>query len=86
MNARMTIRNGWNPAHLLAALIMAAVGVFATLDAWRDIWKIALRDEEASHMLLVPVVVGWLLWARRGRLRQCRPRGLWIGPLIVAAG
>jgi exosortase len=57
-----------------------------TRDAWRDMFTIATRDEEQSHIWLVPVIAAWLVWIRRGRLRHC-PRDLrWVGPLVVAAG
>jgi exosortase len=59
-----------------------AVGI----EAWRDIWHIAMRDEEASHVFLVPIVVPYLVWVRRLRLRHVRPVGLWMGPVLVATG
>ena len=83
---RMILRNGWSMGHAVAALAMAAVGVIATGDAWLDMWHIAIRDEESSHIFLVPIVVIWLVWMRKSRFRWCRPVGQWIGPLIVVAG
>lgn len=79
-------RNGWQLWHPLAALALGALGMAATWDSWYDIFQIAWRDEESSHILLVPVVMLWLLWVRRGRLRQCRPTGTWVGPVLVAIG
>jgi exosortase len=32
------------------------------------------------------VVVGWLAWVRRRRLRDCRPVGSYVGPMLVLAG
>ena len=80
------LRNGWTLWHALGAALMAGLGVLATFDAWRDIYHIAARDEESSQVYVVPVVLAWLLWVRRRRLRQCRPRGLYIGPAIAALG
>lgn len=37
-------------------------------------------------MLLVPLVVAWLAWVRRDRLRQCRSQGRWVGTIGVALG
>lgn len=80
-------RNGWSRRwHPWAALAMAAAGVLATFDAWSDIARIGTLDEESSHVLLVPAVVGWLVWVRRGRLRHCKPDGKWVGTLMIAAG
>ena len=36
--------------------------------------------------LLVPLIVAWLIWVRRGRLRHCRPVGQWVGPVITVLG
>lgn len=77
---------GWSPWHAIGALLLAALGLWVTRTAWLDIYEIAQTDEEASHIFLVPVVASWMVWARRVRIRLCRPTGTWIGPLIVAAG
>lgn len=71
---------------LYAAFALAVASVAVTYHAWADILTIAYRDEESSHIFLVPIVCGWLVWVRRGRLRHCRPIGRWIGPLLVGAG
>lgn len=77
---------GWSGWQIVAAVILALLGVLATFEAWRDILHIAVRDEESSHIFLVPLVVAWLVWVRRGRWRQCQPVGTLIGPLLVAIG
>jgi exosortase len=77
-------RIGWS--HLAGAFALAAFGVMVTRDAWLDIIHIVQRDEESSHIYLVPLVVAWLAWVRRSRLKHCDHRGLWIGPLMAAAG
>lgn len=83
---RQWSRNGWDEIHLPLLVLMTLLGVLATLDAWRDICLIAFKDEESSHIFLVPIVTGWLIWVRRGRFRRCRPQGRWIGPAMVLAG
>ena len=80
------LRNGWRPVDLAWGAALAAVGFALTYEAWADLLRIALRDEEASHALLVPVIVAWLVWVRRGRIRHCRPIGRWIGPVVAAIG
>jgi len=67
-------------------VLLVAAALAITSDAWADIWLIARRDEESSHILLVPLVVAWLTWVRRRRLARCRPTGQWIGPVFVAIG
>lgn len=77
---------GWTPWHAVGAAAMGAVGVLATLPAWKDIYSIAMNDEEASHIFLVPIVAAWMVWVRRVRLRNCPPTGTFIGPPIVLLG
>src|SRR5438132_10888964 len=75
--------NGW---HVVAAVGMAALGVLATLDAWKDMFLIAFNDEEYSHIFIVPLVALWMIWVRRMRFRHCKPSGTIIGPVIVLVG
>jgi exosortase len=70
----------------VAAVGLALVGVIATWDAWADIAEIAWKDEEYSHIFLVPLVAAWMVWVRRMRLRHCKPIGTILGPIIAAAG
>lgn len=79
-------KNGWTGGHLLAVAALVSLGVVVTGDAWLDIARIAWKDEEASHILLVPIIAVWLVWVRSGRLRRCRPTGLYYGPLLIALG
>ena len=72
--------------HVVAALVMAALGVAATLDAWKDMVLIAYNDEEYSHIFIVPIVALWMVWVRRMRFRHCKPSGTIIGPIMVALG
>lgn len=83
---KLTYRNGWTVWHVVGALLLTAAGVWVTRDVWWEILLIATRDEEASHILLVPIVAAWMFWVRRARVRQCRPRDQWVGPAMVAAG
>jgi len=51
-----------------------------------DILYTATRNEEQSHIVLVPFVAAWMLWLRRSRLRCVRVQPSLIGPIIVLAG
>lgn len=86
MILRRLTNYGWTLWHAVGAVLMALVGFYATQGAWRDIYTIASKDEEASHIFLVPVVAAWMIWVRRIRLRYCPPTGTIIGPALVAAG
>ena len=79
-------RRGWTDARLGAALALVCASVAVTFDAWKDIFRIATRDEESSHIFLVPIVAAWLFWARRRRLRHFRPTESFFGPLAVLLG
>jgi len=72
--------------------ILVLVGIGACAAAWQDILQIALRDEEASHILLVPLACAWLLSTgravpvRAGSPPERHLAARWAGPLLVAAG
>lgn len=86
MALRVRYKNGWTIWHLYAALAMVGACVLVAGNAWADLSTIGLKDEESSHILLVPLVVLWLLWIRRGRFRTCEPRGRWIGTVMLGLG
>jgi exosortase len=65
---------------------MVALGVLATYSDWADILHIASVDQEASHIFLVLPVAAWLVYVRLGRFRHCQPRGMILGPVLVAIG
>lgn len=79
-------RWAWSRGRFVAAAVLTAVGVLVGIEAWADIYHLAKRDEEASHIFLVPFVVLWLVWVRRMRLRHIAPSGFWIGPATVLLG
>ncbi|MEM1109242.1 MAG: exosortase/archaeosortase family protein [Planctomycetota bacterium] len=68
------------------AVALIAFTVWVTLGAWADIFRIVQRDEEASHIMLVPAVFACLWWTNRQRLRGASVRWPWAGALVVAAG
>lgn len=82
----MQTRNQRSATRWILTLILIGMGVLATLDIWGDIVRIALNDEEASHILLVPVVAAWLVWVRRSRMRYCHVAASWWGPVAIALG
>ena len=76
----------WTYTHAAAAAGMAALGVLATLEAWRDIFTLAWKDAEYSHIFLVPVVALWMVFARRLRIRHCKPIATLLGVPVALTG
>jgi len=83
---RAEVRPSWTPTRTVLAVALTGAAVVVTRDAWIDIARIAVRDEEQNHVLLVPLVFAWLAYARRSRLRRYEPRHEWAGPAIAALG
>ena len=65
---------------------MGLLGIAATFDAWSDIFLIAEKNEEYSHIFLVPLVAAAMIFVRRARFRYCKPTGTVLGFLIAAFG
>ncbi len=76
----------WRRWDVLGISALVLLGAMATYPAWQDIFLIATRDEEQSHVLLVPVVAAWLVWVRRARLRRCPRDFRYVGPALIALG
>ena len=72
--------------HVLAATVMGALGIAATWEPWHDIYTLASKDEEYSHIFLVPIVALAMIYFRRMRMRHCKPSGSIIGVMLVAIG
>lgn len=71
----------WKPLLLAAAAAFVYWSVLARLG--RFWWE----DENYSHGLLIPFVIGWILWAGRGSLARIekRPRVMWGALAVVLA-
>jgi exosortase len=74
-------RSLWKPVSIAAALAFVYWSVLAKLGY--DWWKI----ENYSHGLLIPLVIGYILWAERERLSrvETRPALAWGVGLVVFA-
>jgi exosortase len=74
-------RTIWKPALIAAALAFVYFSVLRSLG--NDWWT----DENYSHGLLIPLIIGYILWADRERLgrEQSRPSLLWGGLIVVFA-
>ena len=81
MPLSISARQLWKPLLVAAAVAFAYWGVLARLG--RFWWE----DENYSHGLLMPFVVGYILWAEREKLASAagRPRAAWGAAAVVAA-
>jgi exosortase len=76
-----TPRTLWKPALIAAALGFAYFSVLRKLGY--DWWT----DENYSHGLLIPLIIGYMLWVERERLSRVpqRPSLLWGGLIVTFA-
>lgn len=82
----MNLRKSWKFSDGVLLVGLATLAIVAARDIWRDIFSIGIGDEEQSHILIAPIVVVWLAWLRRDRLRLTpHAPSLW-GPLVVLGG
>src|SRR3954470_4686716 len=81
MPLSISARQLWKPLLVAAAVAFAYWGVLARLG--RFWWE----DENYSHGLLIPFVIGYILWAEREKLADAvgRPRAVWGAAAVVAA-
>jgi eight transmembrane protein EpsH (proposed exosortase) len=75
------IRAVWKTFAIVAALSFLYASVLSKLG--HDWWT----DENYSHGLLIPFIIGYILWLERPRLASIsqRPRLLWGGAFILCA-
>ena len=71
----------WRALPLIVAISFAYATVFTKLS--RDWWN----DENYSHGLLIPFIIGYILWLQRDKLTSAliKPTVLWGGLAIVFA-
>lgn len=74
-------RHLWKPIVVIAALGFVYASVLAKLG--QDWWD----DENYSHGLLIPFIIGYILWIERDRMRRVpvRPSLWWGGAAVVCA-
>lgn len=83
MIARLTPR--WREA--LAVLALGALAIFTiTLREWAEMGHQWWNIDTYSHILLVPVIIGWLVALKVKELAKIDPRPWLPGLLVVAAG
>ena len=77
----MPAKNLWRALAIASALVFVYASVLAKLS--HDWWV----DENYSHGLLIPFVIGYILWAEREKLRQVHYKSsmLWGMAAILVA-
>lgn len=83
---RIARSDRWTQWHVLGAAFMGTLAVLATFDAWSDIFLIARKNEEYSHIFLVPFVAAAMIYVRRARFRYCKSTGTALGFIIAGLG
>ncbi|MDX6269584.1 MAG: hypothetical protein QOD28_807 [Acidobacteriota bacterium] len=77
----LTVPQLWKPVAVAAAVLFVYATVLVKLGGqW---WT----DENYSHGLLIPFIIGYILWSERARLEGAarRPSLVWGGALVVGA-
>ncbi|MEW4447862.1 exosortase A [Qipengyuania sp. JC766] len=80
---RATIAPAWREP--LGRLAIAAVLLLAlTLRDWLAMFDQWWNVSTYNHVLLVPPIVGWLVWVRRDGLSHLVPKAWWPGLVLLA--
>ncbi len=66
---------------LLGGTWLALIALFAA--DWGKMFSQWWDSSTYNHVLLVPAILGWLVWLRLPELRKLTPRGWWPGLLLV---
>lgn len=74
------MRTYWKPALLVGLLL------YLYLPTLIDLGKVLINDPNSSHGLLVPPIVGYLIWRRRARLAEVTKAASPVALLVVLAG
>ncbi|HTL30263.1 MAG TPA: archaeosortase/exosortase family protein, partial [Tepidisphaeraceae bacterium] len=74
------------PRDVRVVVAILGLAVLVMCDAWRDIIRVALIDEEVGYVFLAPLAIGWLLLVRRDRWNGCPIWGQWFGALGLMGG
>jgi exosortase len=72
-------QNIWRILAITSALVFAYATVFAKLG--QDWW----HDENYSHGLLIPFIIGYILWSQRGRLVRAANRSSMLWGMAAVA-
>lgn len=70
----------------LAALAAATLALgLGTAQSWGEMFHQWWNVDTYNHLLLVPIIIGWLVTLKADALARVEPRPFWPGLVIVAA-
>jgi exosortase A len=75
----------WRSAVARLAVAWIALGVLAA-NEWAQMAHQWWDIDTYSHILLIPPIIGWLVWIRRGEAMRLSPQGWWPGLLWLGLG
>lgn len=82
----MNLRRNWKFSDGVLLVGLSVLAIVAAKDIWQNMFEIGFGDEEQSHILIAPIVVIWLAWLRRDRLRLTPHAPSFLGPIVVLGG
>jgi exosortase A len=80
----LELPGNWKPALLRLGGFWLLLAVVFFQD-WSNIADQAWNVSTYSHILLIPAILGWLVWQRAGEIVKLEPKGWWPG-LVFCAG
>ena len=69
-DTKNTPGSGWTATRVAWLVVLLSLAVIAALPTWQNVFDLATRSAEYSHMMLVVPVALLLLWQRRERDRK----------------
>ena len=81
----LSVPDAWRAPLALLAASFAAILLLFSGDA-AGMARIWWTSSTFSHCLLIPPILGWLVWQRRHELAELAPRAWWPGLAIVGIG
>lgn len=76
--------SGWRPAAIGFAMLAAAAFAITGRE-WLQMITIWWNFDPYSHILIIPPIIGWLVWLRRDDLVHEQPQAWWPGLVLLAA-
>ncbi|HMG47494.1 MAG TPA: exosortase A [Allosphingosinicella sp.] len=77
--------SGWR-RHLAGLALACGLIVALFVRDAIDVAAIWWNSSTFNHCLLIPPIIGWLVWQRLPQLRQLTPAAWWPGLILVGAG
>ena len=86
MPAGIRARAGWTGWRIAGAAALLVMGGLVTWQMWAALGRLTLMGSGLIYLPLLPIVLAWIIWVRRRRVRLCSPKGHLAAPLVVVVG